>query len=62
MQAQRPPDFEHLRKQRNKEQLSFSGLTQSQQVFADFFLEHTAGKGWVRHDERILIPFGVLAG
>ena len=54
-------DFEHLRKQCNKEQFGFSGLTQPQQVFAYFFLEHTTGKGRVRHDERILIPFGILA-
>ena len=53
-------DFEHLCKQHHKEQFGFSGLTQSEQIFADFLLEHAAGKRRVRHDKGILIPFGIL--
>ena len=54
-------DFEHLGEQGEEEQLGLFGVAKRDQVLADVLLEHAAGERRIRHDERIKVPFDIVA-
>ena len=55
-------DFKHLDEKRNEEEFRFARTCYSENVFADILLENIALERRVRHNKRVSISCGVIAG
>ena len=54
-------NLQHLDEQSTEEKLRLAGLTQGEQIFADFLLEYTSCEWWVRHHQSIGFTFCIFA-